>query len=43
MSLSTKEKQNHRQRTNLWLPKGRGLEEREILGLADANCYIQDG
>ena len=30
------------QRTDLWLPKGRGEGKRRIgsLGLTDANCYI---
>ena len=33
------------QRTDLWLPRGRGVGEGwiESLGLADANYYIQDG
>ena len=33
------------QRTELWLQRRRGMEERQIesLGLADANYYIQNG
>ena len=43
MNLSTKQKQTHRQRTDLWLPSEAGLEEKwsRIWGLADANYYIQ--
>ena len=35
-------KQKHSQRTDLWLPSGRGLGEGRIgsLGLADANYYM---
>ena len=28
MNVYTKQKQTHRQKTNLWLPKGRGKEGR---------------
>ena len=31
------------QRTGLWLPRGRGAGEGWSVGLADANCYIQNG
>ena len=41
MNIPTKHKQIHRQRTDLWLPRGRAEEEGRIgsLGLADANLY----
>ena len=37
MNLSTKQKQTHRQRTDLWLPRegGEGMEWTGSLGLAD--------
>ena len=43
MNLSTK--QTHRQRTDLWLLRGQGVGEgwSGILGLADANYYIENG
>ena len=31
------------QRTDLWLPRGKGEEKIGSLGLGDANYYIQDG
>ena len=44
MNLSTKQKQTHRQRTDLWLPRrGAGEGQIESLELADANYYIQNG
>ena len=41
----TLQKQTQIQRTDLWLPRGREVEEGRIgsLGLADSNYYIQDG
>lgn len=45
MNPSTKEKETHGHRTDLGLPRGRGLREGRTgsLELADANCYGQDG
>ena len=42
MNFSMKQKQIHRHRIDLWLPRGRGLGEvwGGRLGLADANYYI---
>ena len=43
MNVSTKQKQTHRHREDLWLPRGwGGVGEGRIgsLGLADANYYI---
>ena len=44
MNLPMKQKQNHRQITDWWLPKvglGEGWSER--LGLADISFYIENG
>ena len=45
MNLSTKQKQTHRQRRDLWSPKGRRVRDGWIgsLGLADANYCIENG
>ena len=42
MNFSMKQKQIHRHRIDLWLPRGRGLEVGciESVGLANANYYI---
>ena len=44
MNLSVQQKQAHRQRTDLQLPRGRGIRKGSIgsLGLADANYCIQN-
>ena len=45
MSLSMKQKQIHRQRAELWLPRGKKMVEgwAGSLGLVDANYYIDNG
>ena len=45
MNLSLKQKQTHRQRTDLWLPRRRKLEEGQSgsSGLADAKGYRENG
>ena len=42
MNLSIKQRQTHRQRADLWLPRGsgEGVEWMEVWGLVDANYYI---
>ena len=43
--LRTKQKCTHRQRTDLWLPREKGVGEGWIgsLGLADVSYYIENG
>ena len=45
MNIFTKQKQTHKQRTDLWLPRGKGEGGGRIgsLGLADANYYTENG
>ena len=45
MNISMKQKETHGHRTDLWLPRRRGLEEgwSGNLGLADVSYYIQNG
>ena len=45
MNLSMKQKQIHRHRIDLWLPRRKALEVGwiESLGLADANYHIENG
>ena len=45
MNLSTKQKQTHRQKTDLGLPQGRGVGEEwtRSLGLVDANYFTENG
>ena len=41
MNLFTKQKQTHRQKTNLWSPKGKGEEGKiRSLGLTYTHYYI---
>ena len=42
MNLHTKQKQTHRQKANLWSPKGKGRrrEKLELLELTYTHCYM---
>ena len=43
MNLFTEQKDSQTQRTDLWLPRGRGCERKVLgIGIADANIYRGD-
>lgn len=42
MNLFTKQKQTYKQKTNLWLPKGKGWGQTRSMELTDVHCYKID-